>query len=161
MFFKVKLYKASTQSALFLTSVTAKLLFPQGTILYHLSCNTSINPWDLYWLMSSDILEVSGELGGRPMPYPRREYNLRSAFHLRASEEVPARLCDIAISSGTKGRVSFYHLSFKGHREVQGMIITHLLPFWVEEMNLERRGMGCAPCSRNTLYSKAFCFPSR
>lgn len=56
-----------------LTSVTAKLRFPQGTTLYHLSCRTSMKPWDLYWLIRSEIFEVSGELGGRPMPYPRRE----------------------------------------------------------------------------------------
>lgn len=56
-----------------LTSVTAKLLFPQGTTLYHLSCRTSMKPWDLYWLIRSEMFEVRGELGGRPMPYPRRE----------------------------------------------------------------------------------------
>lgn len=56
-----------------LTSVTAKLLFPHGTTLYHLSCRTSMKPWDLYWLISSEMFEVSGELGGRPIPYPRRK----------------------------------------------------------------------------------------
>ena len=56
-----------------LTSVTAKLLFPHGTTLYHLSCRTSMKPWDLYWLISSEMFEVRGELGGRPIPYPRRK----------------------------------------------------------------------------------------
>lgn len=56
----------------FLTSVTTKLLFPHGTTLYHLSCKTSMKPWDLYWLMSSEIFEVSGEFGGRPIPYPSK-----------------------------------------------------------------------------------------
>lgn len=79
-------------SSFSLTSVTAKLLLPQGTTLYHFSCSTSINPCDLYWLISSDILEVKGELGGRPMPYPRRKYNLRWVFHLRGSWDVATTL---------------------------------------------------------------------
>lgn len=43
------------------TSVTAKLRLPQGTTLYHLSCSMSMKPSDLYWLTSSEMLEVSGE----------------------------------------------------------------------------------------------------
>lgn len=63
-----------------LTSVTAKLRFPQGTTLYHLSCRTSMKPWDLYWLIRSEMFEVSGELGGRPMPYPRRKNSTITLF---------------------------------------------------------------------------------
>lgn len=142
-----------------LTSVTAKLLLPQGTTLYHLSCSTSINPCDLYWLISSDILEVKGELGGRPMPYPRRKYNLRWVFHLRISWVV-ATTPDIAVRPGNKDIVrSFHHLSLKGLRNVLGIITLDLLLLWVKEMSPERREMICVLCSRGTLYSKAFCPP--
>ena len=51
-----------------LTSVTAKLRLPQGTTLYHLSCSRSMKPSDLYWLTSSEMLEVSGEFWGSPIP---------------------------------------------------------------------------------------------
>lgn len=50
------------------TSVTANTRFPQGTILYHLSWSRSMKPEDLYRLMNSDRLEVSGEFWGSPMP---------------------------------------------------------------------------------------------
>lgn len=50
------------------TSVTANTRFPQGTILYHLSWSRSMKPEDLYLLMNSDKLEVSGEFWGSPMP---------------------------------------------------------------------------------------------
>ena len=139
-----------------LTSVTAKLLLPQGTTLYHLSCSTSINPCDLYWLISSDMLEVKGELGGRPMPYPRRKYNLRWVFHLRVSWDV-ATTPDTAVRPGNKDIVSFPHLSLKGLRNVLGMITMGLLLLWVKEMSPGRREMICVLCSRDTLYSKAFC----
>lgn len=97
-----------------LTSVTAKLLLPQGTTLYHLSCSTSINPCDLYWLISSDILEVSGELGGRPMPYPRRKIPSQMSFSLASFlRGCCYDLCDIASRPGNKGMVNCHHLAFK------------------------------------------------
>ena len=131
-----------------LTSVTAKLLLPQGTTLYHLSCSTSINPCDLYWLISSDILEVKGELGGRPMPYPRRKHNLRWVFHLRISWVV-ATTPDIAVRPGNNDIVSFHHLSLKRLRNVLGMITLDLLLLWVKEMSPERREMIAWKINRN------------
>lgn len=85
-----------------LTSVTAKLLFPQGTTLYHLSCRTSMKPWDLYWLIRSEMFEVRGELGGRPMPYPRRE----NSTIISLSRLVFAEVC-----SFQRGRASWHSVS--------------------------------------------------
>lgn len=61
-------------------------------------------------------------------------------FTWEVPQRLPPHLCDIAIGSVNKGRVSFHHFSFKGLRDIQGMITLDLLPFW-EESRKERNGL--------------------
>lgn len=112
-----------------LTSVTAKLSCHREPP-YAMPCSTSINPCDLYWLIKLGYIGGKRRVGRRPMPYPRRKYNLRWVFHLRISWVV-ATIPDIAVRPGNKDIVrSFHHLSSKGLRNVLGIITLDLLLLW-------------------------------